>query len=119
MTDHVYWVFEVAVQPDKVEAFKALSREMCDATNANEPGTLAYHWNAGADGTTFHIFEHYKDSAAAMTHLGNFGKHFASRFMPMVKPVRFSVYGKPGDDVKKGLAGLGPVHYASCGGFIR
>lgn len=118
MTDHVYWVFEVAVQPDNVEAFKAMSKEMSDATKANEPGTLAYHWNAGADGA-FHIFEHYKDSAAAMTHLANFGKNFASRFMPLVKPVRFTVYGKPGEDVKKGLAGLGPVYYADVGGFIR
>jgi hypothetical protein len=54
-----------------------------------------------------------------MTHLANFGKNFAKRFMPMVKPVRFDVYGSPSEDVKKGLAGLGPIYHQPTTGFVR
>ena len=119
MSENVYWILEVAVQPGQVEAFKAMAQEMSAATKANEPGTLGYHWNAAADGTTFHIFEHYKDSASCMVHLGNFGKNFAARFMPLVKPVRFTVYGTPSDDVKKAIGGLGPVYTQPIDGFLR
>lgn len=119
MTEHVYWILEVAVAVEKAEAFKALVQEMASATQANEPGALGYHWSWSADGSTCHIFEHYKDSAATLVHLGNFGKKFAGRFMPMVKPVRFSVYGAPSADVQKGLAGLGPVYFKSFDGYIR
>jgi quinol monooxygenase YgiN len=119
VSGHVYWVFEITVQPGQADAFKALAEEMCAGTKANEPGTLAYDWHANADGKTFHIFEHYKDADAAMVHLGNFGKNYAKRFMPMVTPVCFSVYGSPNEDVKKALAGLGPVYYQPFAGFVR
>lgn len=119
MSDVVHWILEVAIQPGQADAFKALMKEMVAATQANEPGTLAYEWNLSADGGTCHIYERYKDPAATMVHLGNFGKNFAKRFVPMVKPGRLSVYGTPSEDVKKGLAGSGAVYYQPIGGFGR
>jgi quinol monooxygenase YgiN len=119
MSEVVHWVLEVAIQPGQTEAFKALMKEMVDATKANEPDTLAYEWNISADGGTCHIYERYKDSAATLTHLGSFGKNFAKRFMPMVKPGKFCVYGRPSADVQKGLAGLNPIYFNPIGGFGR
>jgi quinol monooxygenase YgiN len=118
VSGHIYWVLELAVQPGQADALKALTKEMAEATKANEPGTLGYEFSIAADGT-LHVFECYKDSAAAMVHLGNFGKNFAKRFMPMVKPVRFAVYGTPSDEVKGAIAGLGPVYYSATTGFVR
>ena len=119
MSAHVYWILEVEIKSGQAEAFKAIAQEMSAATKAGEPGTLGYDWSISADGATCHIFEYYKDSAATMVHLGGFGKNFAARFMPMIKPVRFSVYGSPSDEVKKAIAGLGPVYFAPAAGFIR
>jgi quinol monooxygenase YgiN len=119
MSDAIHWVLEVAVKPGQGENFKALVQDMAKATQANEPGVLIYEWNLAADGTTCQIYERYKDSAAILTHLENFGKNFAGRFFDVVAPTKFYVYGTPNEEAKKGLAVLGPVYFKQVGGFRR
>jgi hypothetical protein len=43
-------------------------------------------------------------------HLGTFGEKFASRFLEVLKPVRFVVYGAPNAAVQDALAGFNPVY---------
>jgi len=93
--------------------------EMVSATLANEPGTLNYEWSTSADGKLCHIYERYVDSAAVMTHLGTFGERFAARFLEVLKPVRFVVYGSPSTAVKDALAGFNPIYMQAVGGFSR
>jgi quinol monooxygenase YgiN len=119
MNDNIYWMLELAIRGDSQEPLKALLDEMVAATQADEPGTLNYEWFISADGKQCHIYERYADSAALMTHLGNFGSKFAKRFMSLLQPTRFVVYGNTDDQVKSGLAGLGPVYMAPLGGFTR
>jgi quinol monooxygenase YgiN len=119
MTENVYWVFEVAINPGRIEELKTLIAELVEATQKNELGALDYEWAISDDRQVCHIYERYQDSAAAMTHLESFGAHFAARFMEVVKPTRLVVYGTPSAQVKDALAGLNPVYMAPFGGFTR
>ena len=119
MSDTVSWILDLKIKDGEIDNAKALMREMVDATKANEPGTLNYEWYASDDGATIHIYERYADSAATMTHLGAFGEKFAERFLAILEPTRFVVYGDPSAEVREALAPMGAVHMAHIGGFTR
>jgi len=119
MATEVSWIVELNLQAGRKTEFTALMNEMINATRANEAGTLNYEWSTSADGAVCHIFERYVDSAAVMTHLGAFGEKFADRFLEVVKPVRFVVYGSPSHQVKAALAAYNPVYMQPVGGFSR
>ena len=119
MSKKVYWMLETEIQAGREKDLRALMDEMVKATKADEPGTLGYEWSTSEDGKLCHIYEHYADSAATMVHLGNFGSKFAGRFLEILKPVRFTVYGSPSQDVKNGLAAFGAAYMKSVGGFTR
>jgi quinol monooxygenase YgiN len=115
----IYWVFELAINPDRFGDLQTLLGDMVEATQKNEPGTLSYEWTISDDQQVCHVYERYRDSAAVMTHLESFGANFAARLMEAVRPARLVVYGTPSAQVKDGLAGLGPVYMAPFGGFRR
>jgi len=119
MSSNVSWMLELEVQPGREGDLKALMAEMVGATQANEPGALNYEWSTSADGKRVHLHERYADSAAVMTHLGTFGERFAERFLAILKPVRFVVYGSPDAAVRGALADFGPVYMQDLGGFTR
>ena len=119
MNNEVFWLLELNIKSGEVGTLKALMKEMSDATQADEPGTLNYEWFINADGTTCHIYERYADSAATMIHLENFGAKFAERFMAILEPTRFMVYGNPDDAVKKALEDMGVEFVTPLGGFAR
>ncbi len=119
MSENVYWLLEVTIKPGELDNFKALMKEMVEATQANEPNTLNYEWTISEDSQSCHIYERYADSAATMTHLGAFGEKFAERFMAAVDPTRIVVYGTPNNEVKEALSGFGPIFMAPFGGFAR
>jgi quinol monooxygenase YgiN len=118
MKNGVYWVLELEVQAGLENDFRLLMAEMVSAT-ANETGTIDYEWSTSTDGKQCHIFERYVDSAAVMIHLGTFGERFAARFLQILKPVRFVVYGSPNTAVKDALVGFNPVYMEAVGGFSR
>ena len=119
MSDAVSWVLELAVKDGQLDAFKALAQEMSEGTQANEPGATDYEWYIGEDGKSVHIYERYADSAALMTHVGNFGEKYAERFFASVDATRWMVYGDPSAEVRETLAGFGVVHMAQFAGFSR
>jgi hypothetical protein len=112
-------MLELSIQPGREQDFRALVEEMVGAARRDEAGTLDYEWSTSADGTVCHIFERYADSAAVLTHLTTFGERFAGRFLEILTPVRFVVYGSPSQEVKAALGGFGPVYMQHIGGFSR
>ena len=118
MSDIVFWVLELAIKPGEHDNFKALMKDMVEATQANEPNTMNFEWFISEDNKSCHIYERYADSAAVMTHLGNFAE-FAERFMATMDLTRLMVYGNASDEVKEALSGFGAVHLTSIGGFAR
>ena len=119
MSEAVSWVLELSVKDGQLDTFKALAREMSEASQANEPDTSHYEWFAGDDGKTVHIYERYADSAATMVHLGTFGAKFAERLLACADPSRLTVYGDPSAEVRDALAGFGAAHMTRFAGFAR
>ena len=118
MPAEVSWVLEASFHPGREKDFRVLVDEMVAATRAHEPGTLSYEWSTSADGSVCHIFERYVDSAV-MIHLATFAEKYASRFLAVLKPVRFVVHGSPNQDVKNALAAFNTVYMQPVGGFSR
>ncbi len=118
MSAQVYWTLELEVQGGSDE-FTTLMKDMVGATQTNEPGTLNYEWSTSADGKVCNLYERYVDSAAVMAHLGTFGEKFAGRFLEILKPIRFVVFGSPSEEVKEALAGFNPTYMQTVGGFSR
>ncbi len=98
---------------------RALVPEMVAATRRDEPGALTYEYFLSEDGSSCHIYERYADSQAVMAHLGNFGTHFADRFMACFEPTSLSVYGPASNEVRDALAGFGATHLGLLAGFSR
>ncbi len=119
MNNNVYWVLDTAVREGKFDELKALMKEMVDATRANEPGTLNYEWTISEDNRRCTLYERYADSAAAMVHIGSFGKNFATRFMACLEPKKLVVHGNVSEGVKKALTGQGGIFMTPFGGFAR
>jgi quinol monooxygenase YgiN len=119
MAPNVWWVLELSVQTGREEACETLLGEMVSSAEANEPGTLSYECSRSADGSSWHIFERYIDSPAALVHLATFGEKFAGRFLSTFQPVRFVVYGRPSPEVKEALAGFSPTYMQPVSGLTR
>lgn len=119
MNEAIAWNLEAGVTPGGEADLRTLMAEMSAATQANEPGTLAYEWHISAEGPQCHIYERYRDSDAVMVHLGNFGAQFAERFLAALTPTRFTVYGTPNERVRTALTPLEPVYMARVAGFVR
>lgn len=119
MNNQVYWMLELEIQQGREQDFRALMKEMVEATRDDEPETLAYEWSTSGDGRRCHIFERYADSAATMKHLANFGEKFATRFLDVLSPTSFVVYGSPSQEVKDALVAFGAAYMQPADGFIR
>lgn len=119
MGNNVHWILELDINIGEIDNFKAVMKDMVEATQADEPGALNYEWFISGDGKQCHVYERYADSAATMIHLGNFGEKFADRFLATVTPTRFMVYGDPSAEVRDALAGFGAVHLEQIAGFAR
>lgn len=119
MNKRVSWVFELSVNDGELANLKGLMKEMVDATEANEPGTLAYEWFISEEGKQCHIYEGYEDSAATVVHLTTFKAKYAARLMSMGRATRFVVYGNPDASVRQALEGFGAAYMSTLGGFVR
>jgi quinol monooxygenase YgiN len=119
MKGYIAWRLDLKIRDGHADAFRALMDEMVTATKANEPGTLAYEWNVTPDGTVCHLYERYADLAAAMVHIGTFGAKYAERFLAVLEPTGFTVYGSPNAKLKAALADFGPAYLEPAAGFSR
>ncbi len=114
-SDQIYWVLSLTV--DNLDKFKAVVQKLVAATE-KEPGTLQHEYAVRDDQRTVDIFERFTNSRAAVDHVATFGQ-FSKEFMPLVKPVRFVVYGIPTDELKNTLADFHPIYMTPFDGFTR
>ena len=115
---NISWSLKLSVSDGHLEQFRDLMNEMVEHTRA-EGGCMTYDWYVMADGSEVHIQERYADNEAALSHLANFGANFAERFMALVTPRSFVVYGPANDDIKGALSPMGAVFMDHFGGFRR
>jgi len=119
MTATVSWTIDLDIHPDRRSEFQSLMTEMIAGTKDNEPGALDYQWYITEDGLRGQIYERYRNSEAVMEHLGNFGEKYADRFMEIMTPTRFVIYGKPSEAVRNALASFTPLYLMAAAGFSR
>jgi quinol monooxygenase YgiN len=118
-SEELYWIVTLQVKPDQLADFKKVVAPLVAATQ-QEPGTLEYEYNVGADQSTIDIFERYRDSNAAVAHVTQtFGPKFSKPFLALAKPTRLIVYGTPSAEAKKVLAPFNPVYMTPIDGFTR
>ncbi|WP_171121151.1 MULTISPECIES: putative quinol monooxygenase [unclassified Ruegeria] len=116
MTEDIYWLLKLDLNPEKQSDFEALMAEMVAAT-LQENGAKSYEWHQS--GNAIHIYERYASSDDALIHMQNFGANFAERFMSLLTPVQLEVYGPAKDDLRAALSPVGAVFHQQIGGFDR
>ena len=109
MGEQVAWHVELAVKPGALEALRALTGEMVEATRG-EPGVLRYERFLSADGMVVHVYERYVNAAAAVAHLRTFERQFSDRFVGLVDRTRFTVYGTPSAELRAILDRFGATY---------
>jgi len=117
MSTEISWVFEAAVKPDALDEYNALAQEISRNNQETEPDQLIFEWFI--DGQDVHIYERYKDSAAALSHVQQFVANFAGPFLDLCTPTRMSVYGEPSDELKVALTGFNPRYLGTLAGHAR
>ena len=119
MSDIIEWVLVLEVKDGQAENVQSLLDEMVSATKDNEPGTLHYEYYANDDLSQVTVLERYKNTDAAMVHMGNFGAKFAPQFLTAFAPISFSVFGPAGVPLKEALAPFGATFTPMISGFHR
>lgn len=117
MSEIIYWVLAVKIQPGQEGLFKEISAQLIESTR-NEPGTLNYEWTLSEDGQVCHIYERYVNSAAIQHHIEKNGA-LVGRLFTIATPISFHIYGSPDESTRGALADLKPVYFSPLGGFSR
>ena len=110
VSNSVSWLLDFAIKDGQRENFDAMLKDMVESAQSNEPNTLNFEAFINPDGKNGQLYERYRDSAATMIHLGTFGEKFVDRFLAVLDPVRFLIYGTPNGEVKVALEPFGPVY---------
>lgn len=118
MNENIFWIFETEITGE-IEALKTLMNEMVESNKADEPGTMFYEWFISDDNKKCTLFERFDNSVSALNHAATFGKNYAKRFMEIVKPKKFTVYGNPDETLKAALDKMGSFYMIPIGGFSR
>ena len=118
MAEAVSWLVELEVNSDCLDAFRTLTSEMVEAT-ISEPGTLIYERFISLDGAVVHLYERYRDAAAALAHLRAFQDVFADRFLALVDRKQVFVYGDVSIELRAVLDRLRPAYFHYLNGFAR
>ncbi len=119
MSKHIFWTFELTIKDGQLDNLKNLMKEMVEATEKNEPGTLVYEWTKSKNNSICQIHERYVDSESARAHLSTFTEKYAERLMKTGDATSFIVYGTPDHELKQVLDGFGAVYMATIGGLFR
>ena len=121
MGTEIVWLPEWVVKPGAWESARPLLEEMVTSARS-EAGTLSYalYVNEGAgseDGQTITFYERYADEAAVLAHQARFSERFAERAMDAMICTRITVFGSPGEEVRKTISGCGPIYLQPFSGF--
>ena len=115
----VRFVVNFAINDGAFVAFERIARVMAAETQ-KEPGTVAYEWFLSADRSRCRLFEAYVDGSAALAHLkGPVVQELVPKLLETGSLARFEVYGDPGPEVSKIVAGLGAEIFPLWLGFSR
>jgi quinol monooxygenase YgiN len=97
---------KMTVHEGQLEQFKAIARQMTEASEA-EPGTLGYEWFTDG-GNCFRLEEAYTNADAVQAHfMGSAVRTFVPQLAALCTIDGFEIYGDPGPEVTKIASGFG------------
>jgi quinol monooxygenase YgiN len=97
----------LAIQAGKLDEFQKIAQDMT-AVSENEPGTLGYDWYFSGDRILCRLVESYVDGDALLAHFkGPAVQQLVPKMLENSSISSFEVYGDPGAEPTKMLAGFG------------
>jgi quinol monooxygenase YgiN len=113
----VLFVVDLTIGEGKFDQFKGVAQAMV-AGSRTEPGTLAYEWCLSTDGRRCRLIEVYSDAFAVIEHLaGPVVQKLVPELLAFGSLDGFEVYGDPGLEASKMLAGFGAAIYTPWHGL--
>lgn len=116
MRTDIYWIARGSIKPGKYDQFLAVIEQMAQVTR-DEEGSIAYEFNVNEEHTEVHVFEHFRDDAAAVHHLTVTLPLFGEAYGETASIDGLVVYGTPRGQAKEILDSLGSVYMSPVAGF--
>lgn len=95
--------------------FEALADQAINQTK-DEPGTLVYRWQIGANGSSVQLHERFTDEAAMGAHMAAATEVFG-KLMEVSEVTRFDVHGDVSAESTEALEGFGATIYRGWKGY--
>jgi quinol monooxygenase YgiN len=115
----VRFTVSLNIPAENLEQFKAIAQAMIASTQ-EETGALGYEWFLSPDGSRCRLIETYVDSDAVAAHLaGRAVQDLVPQLVKTASITGFEVYGDPGPEAAKILAGLGTEIFERHAGLSR
>ncbi len=103
----VRFTVDLAINEGKFDQFESIAKTMIAGT-LKEAGALGYEWFLSADRKRCRLLETYKDQNAVLAHCtGPVVQQLVLKMLDTSSISRFEVYGDPGPEAAKMLAGVG------------
>lgn len=125
MSEAIVYVDHSEVREGAIEELKAVTRELADFVEANEPQLIAYNIYLSDDGTQISVVHVHLDSASLEYHMEVAGPLFR-KLVDLVTLSSIDIYGRPSERAlrqlreKAGLLGRGTVtQHGLHAGFNR
>jgi quinol monooxygenase YgiN len=105
--DKVHFVVSLAIHEGKLDQFESIAKTMIAGT-LKEPGALVYDFFLSADRKRCRLLETYADANATLAHCtGPVVQGLVPKMLETSSITGFEVYGDPGAEATKILAGVG------------
>jgi quinol monooxygenase YgiN len=103
----VHFVVDLAIHEGKFDQFESIAQAMIAGT-LKETGALGYDWFLSADRKRCRLLETYVDANAVLAHMtGPVVQQLVPKILATSSISGFEVYGDPGPEAAKMLAGVG------------
>jgi quinol monooxygenase YgiN len=102
----VRFTVDLAITDGKLDQFDSIAKEMIVCT-LKEPGALGYEWFLSADHKRCLLLETYVDANAVLAHMKGSAVALVPKLLETSSINSFEVFGDPGAEAAKILAGVG------------
>jgi quinol monooxygenase YgiN len=118
-TQEVRFNVSFTIPAENLVQFKAVAQAMIASTQT-EAGTLGYDFFYSPDGSRCRLIETYVDSDAVLAHMTGYAvRELVPKIAAIASMTGFEVYGDPGPEAAKILAGLGAEIFSHHAGLSR
>lgn len=111
-------IVRFSIREGNLEAFRAKCREIAQAVESEEPGTVAYTTYVDTEGKTAVLVERYGSSAAFLAHFRRTGPSLGP-LLELAPATEILTLGEPDAEARTLLASLHATFLGKVAGFQR